>query len=610
MQPGHARFLFAALLLALALVPPAPAGAQDYPRLGLYWSVHRDGRPLLRADGTLDPDIASQVARYDEIVVDVDPFSPYRPDAIAALRSLNPGIKMLGYVTGHHIWPSADPDSLNHFPTRYWRTVRDLDGFLYNRSGQRFGLSNSALADVNLAKRDANGRFVVAEALASLFHDAVVATGTWDGVFLDAYCDGILWAQSANEMIDFARAGYPSAAAFDAAWKAGSDTLASRLRALSGPTPILVGNCGYGTKYAWFNGWMRENFPNQGGGTWYSNMLNDTGGYLKDDEKFRQPVNNFIFSGAGYPGLPYDPLSQRQVRYGLGSAALGDGYGVYGYIGRVTDVYPYWTWWYDEYAVDLSTGRSSTLGRDTGWLGRPLGRMYQMIWVGTAPDAVSNTDLESDLSGWTSYFATPGGMTRDATTAGKGFASLRVHVAAASSTDWHANVASSGSIAMIQGLTYSATFWAKASNLRNLPVVANEPGVGEIARQYVTVDTNWRQYQVALVPTRNGTGKLQFYLGLEAGDVWLDDLHLQAGSTTLFRRDFDNGTVLVNPGPADLTVPLGPGYRRILGIRDPVTNDGTDAATVTVPSRDARFLVAASADTIPPAPINDAAVRP
>lgn len=601
--------LTGALCLALALAAASSAVAQGYPRLGLYWSVHRDGQPLLLADGTLSPTVSAQVARYHQIVVDVDPFSPYRPDVLAALRQMRPGIKLMGYVTGHFIWPSLDTDSLNHYPTRYWRTVRNMNGFLYNTAGNQFGLTNAALSNVNLAKRDGLGRYVVAESLAVLFHDVVTRGGNWDGIFIDAYCDGILWAQSPGETIDFVRAGYPNATAFDAGWRAGTDTLAARLRQLSGPTPVLVGNCGLGTKYAWFNGWMRENFPNQGGGTWYSNMLNDAGGYLKDDLKFRSPTDNFIFSGAAFPTAPFISESMQQVRYGLASATLGDGYGVYGYIGRVTDVYPYWTWWYDEYAVDLATGRSSDLAQHTGWLGQPLGSYYQMIWVGNGADAVTNPDLETDLAGWVGNFTVPGTMTRDATTAGKGAASLHVHVPSASSVDWHVNIATTGSIGMTQGTTYSATFWAKASSLRNIPVVANEVGVGELARQYVTVDANWRQYQVAFVPQRSGTARLQFYLARDAGDVWLDDLHLQQGTTTLYRRDFENGSVLVNPGTADLSVPLGAGFRRILGSRDPAVNDGSAVSTITVPWRDARFVISVT-DTIPPAPINDASVRP
>lgn len=602
------RFALAAVL-ALSTAPPTVAMAQDFPRLGLYWSVRRDATPLT-SGGVLDPVVATAIARYHQVIVDVDPFTPYRPDLLLDLRQLNPDLMLMAYVTAHYIWPSLDPDSTNHYPTRFWRTVRDLDGFLYNKAGQQFGLTNSALSNVNMARRDAGGRYVVAESLAVLFHDVGVRSGSWDGIFLDTFCDGILWAQAPAESIDFVRAGYPGPAEFDAAWRAGTDTLAARLRQLSGPVPVLVGNCGSGTKYAWFNGWMRENFPHQGGGTWYSNMLDDVGGYLKDDEHFRAPPYNYIFSGAGFPSTPYASENMRQVRYGLASAALGEGYGVYGYIGRVTTQYPYWSWWYDEYAVDLTSGRSSSLAQHTGWLGQALGPHYQMIWVGTAPDAVSNPGLETDLAGWTSYFGVPGSIARDATTAAVGQASLRVRVDTPSTVDWHAGVVTTGSIPVLQAGTYSATFWAKASSPRSFTVVANDPGVGEFARAYVSVGTEWRQYQVALVPTRSGAAKLQFYVGLDAGDVWLDDLHLQQGTTTLFRRDFENGTVLVNPGPASLTVPLGTGYTRILGTANPTVNDGGDASTITVPSRDARFVIAAATDTIPPATIQDAIVRP
>ena len=606
------RAIRSAALVALALVPAlaAPAAAQDYPRLGLYWSIHRDGRPLLDANGNLDPVVAGQVARYHQIVVDVDPLSPYRPDVLDQLRQMHPGIRLMGYVTGHYIWPSADPDSLHHYPTRYWRTVRDLDGFLYNRQGAQFGLTNDALTNVNLAKKNGAGRYVVAESLAVLFWDVVVRGGKWDGVFIDAYCDNVEWTQAPGESIDYVRAGYPNLAAFDAGWKAGSDTLAARLRQLSGATPVLVGNCGIGTKYAWFNGWMRENFPNQNGGTWYSNMLNTSGGYLNDDQLFRAPSDNFIFSGTAYPATPYVSENLRQLRYGLGSAALGDGYGVFGYIGRVTDLYPYWTWWFDEYAVDLATGRASTSGQHTGWLGQPLGPYYQMIWVGSNPDAVSNPSFETNVAGWTSFFVVPGGISRDSTSSAVGAASLKVHIGQAAPTDYHVTVGSAGSLQLYGYLTYSATFWARASSPRRIAVVANEPTVGEFARQYVWIDTEWRQYQVALVPRTSGAAKLQFDLGLDAGDVWIDDAHLQEGTTTLYRRDFDNGAVLVNPGPTSLTVPLGTGWRRILGTVDPAVNDGSAADLLTVPSRDARFVIATERDTIPPAAIQDAGVRP
>ena len=58
------------------------------------------------------------------------------------------------------------------------------------------------------------------ESLADLFYDVVVTPGIWDGIFIDVYCKSILWMETPTEHIDFVRAGYPSLAAFDAAWAA------------------------------------------------------------------------------------------------------------------------------------------------------------------------------------------------------------------------------------------------------------------------------------------------------------------------------------------------------------------------------------------------------
>src|SRR5439155_14967646 len=138
------------------------------------------------------------------------------------------------------------------------------------------------------------------------------------------------WSQTPAESIDYGRAGYSSLTAFDAAWSAATDTLASRLRARSGSSVILVGNCGQGTKYATLNGWMRENFPYQNGGTWASNMYRDPGGYFTDEARFAAPQSNYVFTWPSDLSTPYSADNTRRVRLGLGSAALGTGFGVFG----------------------------------------------------------------------------------------------------------------------------------------------------------------------------------------------------------------------------------------------------------------------------------------
>ncbi|MBI5169948.1 MAG: carbohydrate binding domain-containing protein [Candidatus Eisenbacteria bacterium] len=599
-------------VLSIALCGPlvSAARAQDYPRLGLYGSVTGDGTPFVKGDGSLDTTAIAQVARYDEVILDVNPLTPYRPDIAAALRARNPDIRILAYVLGHDIWPAADADSLRHYPTRYRRLVRDLGGFLYNRlDGQEYPGAN-----VNLARRDANGRFVVAEGLADLMYDAIVSTGEWDGVFFDVYCYTISWSQDGTRQIDYARAGYPSLAAFESAWQAGSDTLANRLRRLTGPNVILAGNCAGSAHQGVFNGWMRENFPFQNGGTWYDNVLSQPHGYFADEANFVQPAHNWIFSAVqGADGAQYTAENARRVRFGLATAALGGGFGVFGPSDRSIRTANYHAWWYDEYAVDRATGRASTSLQHTGWLGQPLGAPYQMIWAGTNADAVSNPDFEANVSsGWSFGRFAPAvaTFTRDTTTAVVGRASARISITTASTVDWHVNLTSVGSIPVSPGVSYSVTFWARASSPRVMPITATRPGGGAVATRNVTIGTEWTHFQVILQPSEAANSSLEFFLGTQAGDVWFDDVHFQQGATNLWRRDFQHGTVLVNPSDAALQVPMGSAWRRILGTVAPSVNDGVVAGTVSVGPSDAIFLLSTGTDVIPPAAITDVRVVP
>jgi hypothetical protein len=584
-------------LLVLALATGS-ARAQSYPRLGLYGSMYGDGYPLWDSTGTVNMVAVSEIARYDEVIIDASPLTPYRPDVTALIRGINPGISMLAYVTGHDIWDANTPDSTVNFPTRYNHLVRNLGGYLYNKQGTYFSQSR-----VNIAKRDAFGRFTVAEAVADLFNDALVKSGQWNGVFLDVFCNGIGWMESPAESVDYVRAGYSSFASFDAAWKAGTDTLANRLRRIAGPSVILVGNCASGTKYVSFNGWMRENFPYQQGGSWFSNMYWDPGGYFADEQHFLAPRHNYIFSAAG-AATPYSSDNARKIRLGLATASLGTGFHVFGPSSRLSRPYAYHDWWYDEYSVDLTTGNSATDRAHTGWLGQPLGAYYQMLWAGSNPDAVTNPGFESSVStGWTLFSTIGSTVTRDTTTAAVGSASAHVTVPATSSVPWAVAYTSTGTLTV--GITWqaSATFWAKASTPRNITVALALPTSGGLGAQVVTIGTTWKQYQAVIVSSGTGTAELQFQLGGEAGDVWLDDCHLQIGSSSVYRRDFQNGSILINPSANSLTVPLERSFRKIHGTVDPFVNDGSTVNQVTIASLDAVFLI--GTDQIAPSPILD-----
>jgi hypothetical protein len=604
--PAH---VVRAILLAASLaLPAAPVQAQIlYPRLGLPGCIHGDGIPYLTALGGFDTVTLDAVARYDEVILDASPICEYHPEILTELRARNPNIELLAYVTGENIWDVNNADSLVRYPTRYNHMIRDLDGFLYDTHGARWDPMS-----VNIAKRDANGRYVVAEAIAGLFNDVVIRTGLWDGMFVDVYGDYIMWTQAPGHTIDLARAGYASGAALDAAWRAGSDTLAARLRAFAGPDFILVGNTGVGTKYAWFNGWTREDFPFQEGGTWYTNMFWNPGGYFCDERNFRQPTHNTIFTPVD-DQLPFSANNTRRVRFGLASAAMGTGFATAGPSDRGLLDPPHDQWWYDEYAVDIVSGQAMTDLAHTHWLGQALSDPYQMIWVGTNPDGCSNPGFETSVSaGWTfnRFGSAAATLDRDTTSAPVGRASAHVTITNPGVQRWDVNLTANGSLGMFPGNRYSMTFWARASSPRVLPVVATLSTGGEAASQNVTLDTTWKQYQVVLQPAQLYVASLEFFLGTQAGEVWFDDVHFQAGETSLWRRDFENGIVLVNPATGPLSVPLGTSYRRILGIRDPLVNDGATITTATVGPSDALFLIGPPLDHEPPGPIRDARIDP
>jgi hypothetical protein len=76
-----------------------------------------------------------------------------------------------------------------------------------------------------------------------------------------------------------------------------------------------------------------------------------------------------------------------------------------------------------------------------------------------------------------------------------------------------------------------------------------------------------------------------------SGEVWLAGASPRQGDSHLWRRDFQHGTVLLNGTASPQTVTLSPGYRRIAGTQDPVTNNGTAVSSVTLPPNDALLLV-------------------
>lgn len=601
---GAAILILTGMTGAVHAEPGPATSPENYPRLALYGSIRGNGYPFYNAplDSALNDTVITNVSRFNEIILDVNPIWPFRPDIVQTIKARNPRAKFLAYVVGQDIWMAADKDSLRHYPTRFRRIVTNNNAWLLSKAtGNKYYGGN-----VNLAKRNAAGQLYIADSLAQLWKEVTIDPGIWDGIFYDILCDEMGWLQAEGDSIDYVAAGYSSFQAFNDSWREATNMIGTKMRQWGGPNFIMVGNCALGTKYETFNGWMREGFPYQAGGDWYSNMFWQPGGYFTDEAKFRAPLHNYIFSFQ-VGTEPYSDNNSRIMRLGLGSASLASGYGVFG--GQDRDAFhsEYQSWWYDEYAVDLATGRSSESAQHTGWLGQPLTDYYQMVWIGTQPEGVANPDFETSVTqGWNLWANHPATRTRDTTTAGRGSASVRVDIATPNSVNWKVNLNTPLNVALEPYTTYSVTFWVKASTLRTLPIIiAPLGGTGAWFSREVAVGTQWRQFQVPIYTgERAGAISLQFYLAKDAGSIWFDDVHFQKGVTTVYRRDFQNGSVLVNSSTDNWAdVQMERPFRRILGLRTPSVNDGSIGTLHTIPPSDALFML--SDDITPPATIKD-----
>lgn len=597
--------LLAGLCLTVSFADAA--APRGFPRLGFYGSIRGNGYPYYEAplDSALSDSVLDMVARYEEVTLDINPIFPYRPDVIAALKQRNPSMKVLGYVVGQDIWGARDPDSLVHYPTRYRRLMDENDGWLYSkRTGQKYYAGN-----VNLAKRDASGNLMIADSLSLLWKQYVIDPGIWDGIFFDILCDEMSWPQANGDSIDFVRAGYSSFESFNASWRAATDTIAARIRNWGGPEFIMVGNCALGTKYSTFNGWMREGFPFQAGGDWYSNMFQQPGGYITDERNFQEPRSNYIFSFQ-VGSEPYLSTNTRIERFGLGSAAMGDGFGVFAVGSRDAFAGDYHTWWFDEYAVDLTTGAASDLPQHVGWLGQSMTPYYQMIWAGQGPEGIANNGFETSIGqGWTfNSAAGAGSIVRELGTPPEGSASARITINQSNPVDWYVNFSGLIGIPLTPFYTHSATFWIRASSPRTVNLVISRTNSTQLMSRKVEVGTEWAQVQVPFIVGSTveapNTTRLQFFVGKDAGTVWIDDVHFQLGHSMVYRRDFQNGIVLVNPSfqeGADVMLPRP--FRRILGDKDPFINDGSSSQVQYVGPADALFLI--GDDMYPPARVLD-----
>jgi hypothetical protein len=279
-----------------------------------------------------------------------------------------------------------------------------------------------------------------------------------------------------------------------------------------------------------------------------------------------------------------DNLDFRTMRYGLCTALMAGGFAYHhieNYTGRNTILY-------DEYLVDL---------------GQPAGPPVELHI-----DLVDQADFETGVPPQftTTCGSGDGTWTTDPALVIDGAGSL-LGRASLEGGVWQLFLCTDpGDIALAPGSSYTITF--------NYRVVSAPPGdcyFYAVARSDADLN-NSNRLAVIFDPPAGTVGQLRaevtlgfypsyyFLWGLKnGGSVVIDSIRIMRGRGGAFRRDFDGGIALVNATAAPITLPIEPGFHRIAGTVDPITNNGAEVSQVVLAPTDGLVLLAGPATTEP-----------
>ncbi len=314
-----------------------------------------------------------------------------------------------------------------------------------------------------------------------------------------------------------------------------------------------------------------------------------------------------------YPGTvksgpnPVVPATNANFRLGFGAALLGNGH----YGRQNSNIHP--DPWYDEYAVDVQPGSpnfghaiasnrqdESAIRAHKGWLGKPLGerrRIYNAEAFKPEANMLSNGSFESGTDGWMMLNVN---TTLDTADKVAGNRSLRVF----GHTNYAADVGGASlrgpTIDLIAGRQYTLVFSAKASKMREIFLRLDW---SRNQGNYLVPD-RWTKFVYTITAESSGTFRPIIELGREDTQFWIDEVYVFEGDPNVFRRDFENGIVVVNATPKYRTVGLGGTFQRIKGTGQDPVNNGQSLNAVTLPPFDAAILVRPEqADPVEPPPV-------
>jgi hypothetical protein len=350
--------------------------------------------------------------------------------------------------------------------------------------------------------------------------------------------------------------------------------------------------------FPWLNGTLYEYFPtstttsdpgNAYGYDWNRQMMGQPGGYLVApfrSDPFRISVINADWEG-DWEQPQRSPDYERHKRFTLGSALMGDGY----YSLDAAETGHGSIWWEPEY---------DHAGLGKGYLGYPTGPMT-CIGIPTGTEKIVNGSFGSGTSPWlTLPTNATGTFTIDTSGYRTSPGAARLMVS---------NLTPGGSFKLYQGVSvvkdrgYTLSLWARATTPQNLRLHVYStacPGNRCLGDRDLPLGPTWKRYDIPFVSTGTASAGLSIFV-MQAGTVWIDDVSLREGDTSVYRRDFDRGTVIVNYTNTQKNVVLGGTYYR-LDVPGSSVFNGASVSVEAVPASDARILLRTPQSTPAPPP--------